>query len=163
MSGYVGQAIRDRPLDDIEVVNVAPRLVAGLCRRVALRELSSFFAEAIPAVVQQLGRAGVPPVGPPMAVYRSEHGDTFAVTAGFPVERAPSGDPLVHEHLPGGSVVRSMHVGPYATLPEVYHRLSKWFADRNLTPPEVMWEEYLIGPDAAGESRCRTRVVYPLG
>jgi effector-binding domain-containing protein len=162
MNGYVAQAIRDRPLDDIEVVSVAPRLVAGLCRRAAIRELRSFFAEAIPAVVQQLGRAGVAPVGPPIAVYRSQCGDTFAVTVGFPVERIPAGDPLVHDHLPGGSVVRSVHVGPYSTLPEVYHRLSRWFADRDLIPPQVMWEEYLIGPDVADETRCLTRVVYPL-
>ena len=162
MSGYVAQAMSDQPLDDIEVVNVARRLVAGLCRRVAVSELSSFFAEAIPAVVQQLGRAGVPPAGPPMAVYRGQRGDTFAATVGFPVERTPDGDPLVHEVLPGGSVVRSIHVGPYSTLPEVYHRLSRWFAEHDLLPPEVMWEEYLIGPDAADEARCLTRVVYPL-
>ena len=72
------------------------------------------------------------------------------------------GDPLVHEHLPGRSAVRSVHVGPYSRLPEVYHRLSRLFADRDLVPPQVMWEEYLIGPDTTDESRCLTRVVYPL-
>jgi effector-binding domain-containing protein len=161
MSGYVVQAVRDQPLDDIEMVTVAPRLVAGLCRRVAVKELSPFFAEAMPAVVQQLGRAGVSPVGPPMTVYRSERGHTFA-TVGFPVKPAPAGDPLVHEQLPGGSVVRCVHVGSYETLPEVYHLLNCWFADRDLVLPQVIWEEYLIGPDTTCEAGCHTRVVFPL-
>jgi effector-binding domain-containing protein len=55
-----------------------------------------------------------------------------------------------------------VHAGSYETLSETYAGLSRWFAERKLTPPEVMWEEYLVGPEPGDELAYRTRVVYPL-
>jgi hypothetical protein len=40
--------------------------------------------------------------------------------------------------------------------------LSAWFEGRRPAPPDMMWEEYLLGPGDTDESGFRTRVVYPL-
>lgn len=143
-------------------ITLEPRSVLGRRERVAVSDLPAFFARALPAVAADLQRAGIAPQGPPIAAYRHESGGTFEVTVGFPVRELPDTAALVHLRLPGGRAVQAMHTGPYRTLHETYARLSAWFASRHLQPPALMWEEYLVGPDAEGETGCLTRVVYPL-
>jgi effector-binding domain-containing protein len=155
--------MRNLPLDYIDVVDVMPRPVAGLCQRVPPRGLSSFIDKAIPAVMDQLSRVGIRPTGPLIVVFRREWGATFTATVGFPVQRASMADALVHEHLPGGPAVRCLHTGPEGTLPATYRKLTGWLADRNLILPSLSWEEHLVGSDVAGESGRHTRVVFPIG
>jgi effector-binding domain-containing protein len=158
--------IRNEPsIVKLEVRRVPRRRVLGLRERTSITELAAFFARAIPAVLDELARHNLTPAGPPIAVYRDEHGHQFQVTMGFPVARAPAlvpCGPLVMEDLPGGQVVSAEHVGPYETLGGTYAALSEWFTDHKLVPPWMMWEEYLVGPGAAAETAYHTRVVYPL-
>ena len=152
-------------VEGIDVVTTEARPIVGLRERVATADLSDFFSGALPLVAERLGRAAIHPIGPPVAVYRDEHGPEFQVTVGFPVEQThtpPSIDGLVRDTLPGGRAVRAVHSGPYESLPEAYARLGAWFARRAMQPPTMMWEEYLVGPDATGESGCCTEVVFPL-
>lgn len=147
----------------VETVTLEPRTVVGLRQRVAVDELSAFFARAIPAVAGELARAGIRPDGAPVALYRHEQGHHFDVTVGFPVHEVPAAtETLVREELPGGRAVRAVHVGSYETLPATYSELSHWFAEHRQAPPDTMWEEYLVGPGGADETACRTRIVYPL-
>lgn len=149
--------------EGVEMVIERPRTIAGRRERVAVADLATFFSRAIPVVVAELSRLGIAPAGPPTAVYRNETGQVFDVTVGFPVEApVPATDILVVERLPGGRAVRAEHVGPYETLPAAYAALSAWFGERKLAPPELMWEEYLVGPGAVGPADYRTQVVYPL-
>jgi effector-binding domain-containing protein len=156
-------AATGQPLDGVERVTLEPRVIAGLRQRVSLDELSAFFARAIPAVAGELARTGSRPAGPPITVYRHEEALHFDVTVGFPVAEAPASTAaLVCEVLPGGPAVRAVHVGSYETLSQTYTELSRWFAERKLPTPDLMWEEYLAGPGSVGESEYRTRIVYPL-
>jgi len=156
-------AVAEQPMDDVERVTLEPRVIVGLRQRVALDELSGFFARAIPTVAGELARMGIRPAGAPVTVYRNEQAGHFDVTVGFPVaEAAVSTDALVREVLPGGPAVRALHVGSYETLSQTYAGLSHWFNQRELWPPAMMWEEYLAGPGSVDESDYRTRVVYPL-
>jgi effector-binding domain-containing protein len=149
------------PRIQVEEVVLPERTIAGLRERVATGDMPAFFARAVPAAAAELGRAGIAPAGPPVAAYRQEIGDTFEVTVGFPVAAAPRTDALVRMTLPAGRVVQAVHAGPYETLTETYGRLADWFAARHLTPPPLMWEDYLVGPEG-GADACRTRVVFPL-
>jgi effector-binding domain-containing protein len=155
--------VMQEPSTDVEEVALVPRLLVGVRAQVAVSELGGFFARALPAVAAELERAGIRPAGPPITTYRGEQGNTFEVTTGFPVDRPPTSDALVRQELPGGRAVQSVHNGSYDTLPEVYARISGWFTGRKIRPPDMMWEEYLVGPDVAGETGCVTRVVFPLG
>jgi effector-binding domain-containing protein len=151
------------PVQGVDVVTTQPRRIVGLRERVAIADLSGYFARALPLVAERLGRAGIHLIGPPVAVYRDERGQEFVVTVGFPVDHAPMAiDGLVRETLPGGRAVRAVHSGPYESLPETYARLGAWFAQRAIQPPTMMWEEYLVGPNVTGEKGCVTEVVFPL-
>ena len=151
--------------DRIEVTTLPARVIVGRRESVAVADLPTFFGRAIPVVAAEFARLGLVPAGPPTAVYTNEAHQVFDVTVGFPVDGGPPElGGLVAQRLPGGRVVRAEHTGPYRTLPTMYAALSAWFADHARTPPRLMWEEYLAGPDTtADESDYRTRVVYPLG
>jgi nucleotide-binding universal stress UspA family protein/effector-binding domain-containing protein len=160
-----GKAMMTNTTDRIEVTSLPARVIVGRRESVAMADLPTFFGRAIPVVAAEFARLGLVPAGPATAVYTNEAHQVFDVTVGFPVDGGPPElGGLVAQRLPGGRVVRAEHTGPYRTLPAMYAALSAWFADHARTPPRLMWEEYLAGPDATGdESACRTRVVYPLG
>jgi len=157
------ETIRGPSTDAVVEFTLPASVIVGLRERVAVADLSDFFGRAMPAVAAEFARLRITPVGPPTAVYRHEAGHDFDVTVGFPVA-APStkAGGLVVETLPAGQAVRVEHVGAYETLPAAYAALSAWFAAHQLTPPDVMWEQYLAGPGDTDESGFRTRVVYPL-
>jgi effector-binding domain-containing protein len=147
----------------VEVITLDERTIVGLRDRVAPARMPDFFHRAVGTTAAELDRRGFAPDGPPTAVYRNESDGEFDVTVGFPVRTAlAAGDALVVEELPAGRAARSEHVGPYKTMGATYAVLSRWFGQHRHEPPDVMWEEYLVGPGAAAESEFRTRVVCPL-
>jgi len=155
--------IRGPSTDAVVELTLPATTIVGWRKRVAVADLSDFFGRAMPAVAAQFARLGITPAGPPTAVYRHEVGHDFDVTVGFPVA-GPSTNKggLVVETLPAGQVVRVEHVGAYETLPAAHVALSAWFGAHQLAAPDLMWEQYLVGPGDADESEFRTRVVYPL-
>lgn len=149
--------------DRITQLTLPARTVVGVRDRVAVADLADFFGPAIAAVTIELDRLGVTPAGPPVAVYRHGCGRELDVTVGFPVRVRP-GDPGILDvvDLPAGPAVRDEHVGPYETLPAAYATVGAWFAARELSVPDLTWEEYLAGPDGGDESACRTLISCPL-
>lgn len=149
--------------DSVTELTLPAGVMLGLRERVAMADLAEFFDRAMPAVAAEFARLGITPAGPPIAVYRHEIGHDFDVTVGFPVSGPlANAGRLVMERLPAGHAVRAEHVGPYETLSVVYAALSAWLGAHKLVPPDVIWEEYLVGPGSGDESAYRTRVVYPL-
>ena len=139
--------------------------VIGLHESVRMEELGDFFPRAVTAAGEALAAQGVNPAGPPVALYQGMTEEKLDVTAGFPVPAgaAPSGDVVV-AMLPGGATVEVIHQGSYDDLPNTYEELTAWFDDNGMTPPTVMWEEYLVGPESGADpSHWQTRIVYPLG
>jgi effector-binding domain-containing protein len=144
-------------------VTLPARTVVGLREQVAATELAEFFRRAIPHVIAEFARIGIVPAGPPTAVYRHELGQKFDVTVGFPAGGLPAAaSDLAVADLPAGRAVQVEHIGSYETLPAAYAALGAWFGTHQVRPPDVMWEEYLTGPDTVEESAYRTRVVYPV-
>jgi effector-binding domain-containing protein len=142
-----------------------PQPIVGMHEVVAMDHLSDFFGRAFEAVAAELARQGAAPAGPPVALYRGAIADTVDVVAGFPVRRplTPSSG-LVAEMLPSGSIVETVHTGPYDAMSRTYDELSNWFATQGLTPSDEMWEEYLVGPDSEPDpDRWQTRIVFPVG
>jgi effector-binding domain-containing protein len=125
-------------------------------------DLADFYARSIPAVAAEMQRDGITPAGPPIAAYRHELGHTFEVTVDLPVTRLPDTDALIQLRLPGGHAAQALHQGTHEPLSETYGQLGEWWSGRHLRPPEILWEEYVAGPDEAGDDRCLTRVVCPV-
>jgi effector-binding domain-containing protein len=148
----------------IERVSQPAITVAGLSETVKMTELTQFFGRAFGTSAGVLGAAGVPIVGPPVALYLSEPTETVEVTAGFPVPvgtAAPSG--LVIETIPAGDAATATHEGPYDSLGATYALLTEWLTQNHLAQAPVMWEEYLVGPDGEEDpTKWRTRIVFPI-
>ncbi|GHH77992.1 GyrI-like domain-containing protein [Promicromonospora soli] len=139
--------------------------IVGLHESVRMEELRDFFPRAMTAAGEALEARGVDPAGPPVALYEGMSEGTFEVTAGFPVPTgaAPSDDVVV-AMLPGGATVEVIHEGSYDGLSDTYEELTAWFEENGMTPPTVMWEEYLVGPESGADpSHWQTRIVYPVG
>ncbi|MGW7444867.1 MerR family transcriptional regulator [Kitasatospora sp. NPDC054795] len=79
-----------------------------------------------------------------------------AVEADGP-RRLPAG--LEREPLPGGSVVETVHHGPYSQLSLAYHALLSAVHERGLRPLAPVREAYLVGPGEAPEQEWTTRLV----
>jgi effector-binding domain-containing protein len=148
----------------VAMVTEPAHTVTGLRQTVEVQALSDFFAEAMPTVAAALADAGLQPDGGPISIYRQRGGGAFEVTVGFPVDGRPeTGGPLVAETLPGGPVATAVHSGSYDTLASTYDLVIEWLTARHIAVPEMMWEEYLVGPDSTPDpSAWRTRVVFPL-
>lgn len=138
--------------------------ILGLHEVVPMAALTDFFGRAYGAVGAALAQQGAAPLGPPVALYGATADDEADVTAGFPVpDTVTVPDGLVGPTLPAGPTVETIHTGPYDTLGATYESVMGWFAEQRLTPSEVMWEEYLVGPDSGADpSAWQTRIVFPL-
>jgi effector-binding domain-containing protein len=149
---------------EIERVSLTSRSVLGLRELVKPEAMTEFFGRAFAAASAGLQQLGAQPAGPPVGVYRGDPERGFDVIAGFPVAGAVAPPPgLEAVQLPGGEAVATIHVGSYDSMETTYAALGAWMKEHDLTPGELMWEEYLTdpgtNPDPAG---WRTRIVIPL-
>ena len=148
---------------DVQEAMQEHQLVVGARAVVHVTAVIEFFSKALPAVAEELARQDLPATGPPITVYRERDVDYFQVTAGFPVDRRPSGCALAGTVLHAGPIVRAVHLGPYDHLGSTYASVGRWFMARGIFPPATMWEQYLVGPTATADpGRWRTVVVFPL-
>ena len=139
--------------------------IVGLRETVRMDALPEFFGRAYAVTGAALATRGIEPAGPPIALYTGDVAETVDVMAGFPVPQgaAPSDD-VVAALLPGGPTVEAVHVGSYDDLSLAHEEIERWFADQDVTPGAVMWEEYLVGPESgAGPDQWQTRIVVPVG
>ena len=152
---------------DITVREIAEQPMVGMHAVVAVAELPEFFGRAYGAVVAELERQGVAPVGPPVALYDANVASTADVTAGFrtPGPVTPGeGSGLVSVVLPGGRVVELVHEGSYEAMGSTYDALEAWCVANGVERGPVMWEEYLAGPPAVADpAGWRTRIVWSIG
>lgn len=152
---------------DVERVELAPARLIGVHEVVATAELTEFFGRAFHAAAAGMARHGLDPGGPAVALYAGPVTDEVDVTAGFlapdPGRHYGHDGGLTEVLLPEGPAVVTVHTGPYDALATTYGELERWMGEQGLTPRDVMWEEYLDGPDSEPDpSRWRTRIVYPV-
>ena len=149
---------------DIQHSKHEPTRAVVIREKVPLSELSDFFGRAFAQTAGALGQAGLAPSGPPIAIYYGEPDTAVDVAAGFPVAsdaEPPAGTQLAE--IPGGDAVETVYTGSYDTIGAAYDLLTQYLAQEHLQRRELMWEEYLAGPDSgAGPDAARTRIVFPL-
>lgn len=150
---------------DVTAVELTAQPVVGVRAVVPLTELPQFFGRALGAAAEELGRHGLSPVGPPVALYEGEVAAEADVMIGFPVhDTVEVGEGLVMTVLPAGAAVEVVHTGPYEAMTETYRQLTDWFGEQGITPASRMWEEYLVGPETTPDpSGWQTKIVWPVG
>ncbi len=146
------------------VVELAPRDAIAVRGVIAIADMPSFFERAFATAASAAVAAGVEIVGPPFSFYPDEPAEIVTVEAGFPVSKPvdPAGDahPFV---LPGGRVIRAVHVGPYDTMEQTYAELQAWMDEQGFQPAAGMWENHLSDPRAEPDpSTWRTEIIWPI-
>lgn len=147
---------------EVQRVEVPSETVAVVRSVVPAERLSVFFADAFGRVADAVPVAGGQVAGPPFAWYHGMPGETFDVSAGFPVSgdvHVPDGGVHVLERE-GGRAVMAVHEGAYERLGETWGELARSLRSDD-SPREDFWEEYLTEP-TGDPSQLRTRLVQPL-
>ena len=151
-------------MTDFEVISIEPQHAAVVRAELPMDELPTLFDRAFHEVIAATGELHVAVTGPPFGYYPRQPGATVEVAAGFPVATpiTPHGEVTPLE-LPGGRVVRGVHVGSFDALRETYAELMAWVADRRLAMAGGMWETYLTDPAAEPDpATWRTEITWPL-
>lgn len=109
-----------------------------------------------------LGSHGIEAAGAPWTRYLDVGVTEVELEVAAPVRETMTAEgPVIAGVVPGGSVVRTLHVGPYERLPEAYEAVNAWMAEHHVQPAGAMWEVHLDGPEVAPD-RSRTIVVLPV-
>lgn len=151
-------------MSGFELVTVPERPTAVLHETVLMKDLPSFFQRAYGEVFGAMQAEGIPPAGPPFALYLGMPTDRVEVEVGFPVARPFTERGSVHAStLPAGRCVHGLHVGPYDTMTETYGELTQWVADHQLVAAKEMWEVYLSDPQKEPDAKTwRTEIFWPV-
>lgn len=143
---------------EVTLAQLPAQSTAVVRAQVAHDGIGPFLGSAFGEVVRALGQAGERPAGMPFARYHLTE-DGFAVEAGFPVRRRVDPvDRVEGSELPGGSVARVLHQGPYAEVAGAYEAAVRWIDENGLEQTGDAWEMYLDEPDVA---EPRTEVFVP--
>lgn len=144
-----------------DTIEEQPTAVVEATLRVA--EIGPWLAKTYGAIAGLLAQHGVQPAGPPFARYHRLEDDRFAVEAGFPVSRTiDAADDVRSAALPGGSVARTVHVGPYDEMEPAFAALASWVHEQGGELVGDSWEVYFSDPDEEPDpSAWRTEVVQP--
>ncbi|MCU0269320.1 MAG: GyrI-like domain-containing protein [Acidimicrobiales bacterium] len=151
-------------MDEPEILELDAQHTAVVRAALPVAELPTLFDRAYGAVFAALAAQGVAPVGMPFGFYPSMPGEVVEVEAGVVVacEIEPAGE-VVPGWLPGGRVVRAVHVGPFEALQDTYAAVMAWMADHGLEPAVGMWEVYVTDPSVEPDpGRWRTEVYCPV-
>ena len=163
------QASLAHPISQTPVhVRDAPATVTVEYRgRVSEADFAGFLDAAYPALYAMLGRLGLPPSGPPGALYPAQIEDVQEVVAYVPIA-APTQlpddrGPVALGEIPSASVAVLTHHGSYATIADTYQLLGRWVAENATTADLQVREVYIVGPTEADDpDRYRTDICWPL-
>jgi effector-binding domain-containing protein len=91
--------------------------------------------EAFAAIMTHAGTGGGVPTGPPFVVYPEPPGDDFGIVVCLPVAPgARTGEAVLLEEIPGGTVATTMHKGHYSAIGETYRAVEGWIAANGRRP-----------------------------
>jgi effector-binding domain-containing protein len=144
---------------EMQFVDLQSQHAAVVRAHVTLDEMPEFLGGAFGEVIRVLDQQGLHPTGAPFGRYGIPEGAGFDAEVGFPCNDVVKPEGRVEAcELPGGRVVRTMHVGPYGDVGAAYEAAMAWMTDEGYVLEGAPWECYLDGPEVA---EPRTEVFIP--
>jgi effector-binding domain-containing protein len=129
-------------------------------------EVSAAMAKSYNELMGILQRARVPLNGHPFCLYPrwDESNMQMEMVCALPVDattRLPASAKVAE--LPGGPVVKAIHMGNYATLGNTHDQIKKYLTYKNLEINGAPWEVYVTDPVTEPDtSKWITEVYYPV-
>ncbi len=133
----------------------------------AHEEIEKALAAAYREVQRFMRNNGLRQNGPPICVTLKHTAEDYRFEAGIPVDRIPArepqeGAPVQIRSSYGGTVVRAIHRGSYAAIPETYAKIEAFMAAHNMEEGTLPWEQYVSDPATTPEAERVTNVYYPV-
>lgn len=144
---------------EIQIADLQEQHVALVRGHVSVEQIPAFLGAAYSEVPGVAARQGLALTGAPYGRYRFDADGTLQIEAGFPVSGVVTAEGRVEPGtLPGGTVARTMHVGPYDGVAAAYDAARSYLTDNGFEPAGEAWECYLDEPEVANP---RTEVFLP--
>lgn len=149
---------------EFEIKEIKPQPVASIRLKCRVAEIGPTINEILPEIFEYLEGRNVRPCGPPFTRYHGFSGDVVDLEGGFPVrERQPGAGRIKAGVLPGGTVAKTVHTGPYQDLPKAHDALHQWMQDQGRESAGKQWEYYLTDPgEETDPSAQRTELIWPV-
>jgi AraC family transcriptional regulator len=153
---------------EVTVVEMGPQTVVGMRKRGRYQEIPTMIA----AVCQFVMSKGIQFLGPPVfvchevsaeAVAKADSEGSADVEVAVPVSAKVegSGDVECYE-LPGGTMAKTIHKGPYEECESTYEKLFAWIAQSGKTVAGPIREVYLNDPNQVSPEEIMTEIYAPI-
>ena len=152
---------------DIETVETAtlPILYVRQTTSMEPEEIGKAMGVAFGTLGAFIGRAGVKPTGPAVAVYRNMREGGMDVDVGFPASPEDigkaEGDVQAGE-IPACKALKAVHHGPYPKLRETWGAVHAKMKEDGHPMPSFGWEVYLSDPQNTAPEDLLTEVYMPI-
>ncbi|MBV7340068.1 helix-turn-helix domain-containing protein [Chloroflexi bacterium TSY] len=127
-------------------------------------EISAALASMFGPVFQFATAQGIPFAGPPTARYVSFGPGLVTIEAGMPIAGHAAGtEDIMVGSLVGGSVVSTIHKGPYDSLNLGHEAIQQWMMENNEESGGAPWETYITDPgEVPDPTEWLTEIIHPL-
>lgn len=127
-------------------------------------EIATALANMFGPVFQYATTQGIPFAGPPTARYVSFGPGLVTIEAGMPVAGLAEGSgDIMAGSLVGGTVVSTIHKGPYDTLNLGHEAIQQWMIEYNEEASGAPWESYVTDPgEVPDPAEWLTEIIQPL-
>jgi effector-binding domain-containing protein len=156
-------------MEPITLVEVPDQLVLAIRKRGHYRIIPELLASLFEFVFKkQVAIAGMPMLllheTSKEEAEEADRTGTADVEVAVPVNGhvRPEGD-IVSYTLPGGTMARVVHLGPYEKAGESYERLFAWMAERDLGVKGPIREVYYNDPREVRPEEIKTEILAPVG
>lgn len=148
----------------IEEKEVESQTVVSIRTHCHAAEIGGELAEILPEVWRYLRKKGLLPSGPPFTRYHGYSESRVDLEGGMPIAEAIEGEGrIVCGELPGGTVVTTIHMGPYEKLPEAHDALHVWMRENSKEAAGPQWEYYWTDPGKEPDpQKWKTELVWPV-
>ncbi|GGH33069.1 AraC family transcriptional regulator [Alsobacter metallidurans] len=114
--------------------------------------------EAFARLQAEVGKAGLKPVGKPLATFLKTDDNGFEYEAQLPVDAAPIGRPaglssdIQFGQTPAGRAIRFVHKAPYDDIDSTYEAISAYLDAKGIEAKDNFTEEYVNQGQNAGDA-----------
>lgn len=148
----------------IELIEIEPQDALAVREVVPVGQIPEKMGQFFGLLMAHFNKSGIMMTGPPFTLYHQFGKDGIDMEVGFPVASPqPGGGRVKPCILPGGKVVKAVHIGPYDKIEMTYAQMQQWMSEKGLMPKKLMWEKYLTDPQTVKDpEQYVTELFWPI-